>query len=96
LTVLTWNEVALFDGALLCETPQAFQEEFLPFSTAQTAHCITMSCHLTFSFATFDDQFTGWRPFFLIPFIWCDCCFESFASRQGFKIGSTRVGAPQT
>ncbi len=69
LAVLARNEVSLFDGALFCKAPQAFQEQLLAFPAAQPANCFTMSCHLTFSFIHLGDQFTGWRPFFLIHFI---------------------------
>src|ERR1700678_4086746 len=44
LPVLPRNEVALFNRAFFCKTPQAFQKEFLPFSSAQPADCFTMSC----------------------------------------------------
>jgi hypothetical protein len=50
--MLARNEVALFDGALFGKAPEAFQEELLPFATAQPANCITMSCHLWFSFVS--------------------------------------------
>src|SRR5271170_646963 len=44
LAMLSRNEVALFNRALFCKTPQAFQKEFLPFSSAQPADRFTMSC----------------------------------------------------
>jgi hypothetical protein len=50
--VLSGNEVALFDGALFGKTPQAFEEEFLPFAPAQAANCFTMSCQSLFSFCS--------------------------------------------
>jgi hypothetical protein len=52
--MLTRNEVALFDGALFGKATEAFQEQLLAFPTAQPANCITMSCHLTFSFGSFE------------------------------------------
>ena len=51
LAVLSGNEVALFDGALLRKTPQAFQEQLLPFPAAQPANCFSMSCQIRFSFS---------------------------------------------
>jgi hypothetical protein len=44
--MLPRNEVALLDGAFFCKTPEAFQEEFLPFPTAQPANRFTMSCQV--------------------------------------------------
>src|SRR5579862_1115891 len=52
LAVLAWNEVALFDGALFCKTPEAFEEEFHPFPSAQPANSFTMSCQVLLSFAS--------------------------------------------
>jgi hypothetical protein len=48
--VLAGDEVALFDGAFFRKTPEALQEELLPFAAAQPANCFTMSCQVTFSF----------------------------------------------
>jgi hypothetical protein len=50
--VLAWNEVALFDGALFCKTPEAFEKEFHPFPSAQPANSFTMSCQVLLSFAS--------------------------------------------
>jgi hypothetical protein len=44
--MLPGNEIALFNRALFCKTPQAFQEEFLPFPSAQPANRFTMSCQV--------------------------------------------------
>jgi hypothetical protein len=44
--MLPGNEIAFLDRALFCKTPQAFQEEFLPFPSAQPANCFTMSCQV--------------------------------------------------
>ncbi|MGA8035718.1 MAG: hypothetical protein WB985_07085 [Candidatus Acidiferrales bacterium] len=85
--MLARNEVALFDGALLCKTPQAFQEKLLAFPTAQPANCITMSCHLTFSFIHLGDQFTGWRPFFLIQFTYSAAVLYRPPEGERYKIG---------
>src|SRR4029077_7456413 len=52
LAVLARNEVALFDGALFCKTPEAFEEEFHPFPSAQPANSFTMSCQVLLSFAS--------------------------------------------
>jgi hypothetical protein len=48
--MLPRNEVALFDGAFFSKTPEAFQEELLPFATAQPANRFTMSSQFLFSF----------------------------------------------
>jgi hypothetical protein len=48
--MLARNEIALLDGAFLCKTPEALQEELLPFASAQPANCFTMSCQVTVSF----------------------------------------------
>src|SRR5580693_9614980 len=50
--MLAGHEIPLFDFALFCKTPQALQEELLPFPAAQTANCFTMSCQCSFSFTT--------------------------------------------
>src|SRR4029077_10448256 len=52
LAVLARNEVALFDGALFCKTPETFEEEFHPFPSAQPADSFTMSCQVLLSFAS--------------------------------------------
>jgi len=44
--MLPRNEVALFDRAFFRKTPEAFQEELLPFATAQPANRFTMSSQL--------------------------------------------------
>jgi hypothetical protein len=44
--MLPRNEVALFDGAFFRKTPEAFQEELLPFPAAQPANRFTMSSQL--------------------------------------------------
>jgi hypothetical protein len=44
--MLPRNEVALFDRAFFRKTPEALQEEFLPFTTAQPANRFTMSSQL--------------------------------------------------
>src|SRR4029077_7978180 len=46
LSMLTRNEVALFNRALLRETPQTFQKQLLPFPAAQAADRFSMSCQL--------------------------------------------------
>jgi hypothetical protein len=48
--MLPGNEIALFNRALFCKTPQAFQEELLPFPSAQPANRFTMSCQVLLSF----------------------------------------------
>jgi hypothetical protein len=48
--VLAGNEIALFYRALFSKTPEAFQEELLPFPTAQPANRFTMSCQVLLSF----------------------------------------------
>jgi hypothetical protein len=50
--MLPRNEVALLDRAFFRKTPEAFQEELLPFPTAQPANRFTMSCQLLVSFKT--------------------------------------------
>src|ERR1700741_3204654 len=52
LAVLARNKVALFDGTLFCKTPEAFEEEFHPFPSAQPANSFTMSCQVLLSFAS--------------------------------------------
>jgi hypothetical protein len=47
--VLSRNEVALLNRALLREAPQSFQKQLLPFPAAQAADCISVSCQLRFS-----------------------------------------------
>jgi hypothetical protein len=49
--MLPRNEVALFDRAFFRKTPEAFQEELLPFPSAQPANRFTMSSQFLFSFA---------------------------------------------
>ena len=53
LAMLAGHEIPLLDGAFLGETPQAFQEQLLPFPAAQPANCFPMSCHFVFSFCFF-------------------------------------------
>jgi hypothetical protein len=48
--MLAGNKIALLNGAFFRKTPEAFQEEFLPFPTAQPANRFTMSCQVLFSF----------------------------------------------
>jgi hypothetical protein len=50
--MLAGNKIALFDGAFFSKTPEAFQEEFLPFPAAQPANCFTMSCQVLLSFTS--------------------------------------------
>jgi hypothetical protein len=52
LAVLARHEVALFDSAFFCKTPEAFEEEFHPFPSAQPANSFTMSCQVLLSFAS--------------------------------------------
>src|SRR5712692_899026 len=44
--MLSRNEVALLNRALLREATEAFQKQLLPFPTAQAADCISVSCQL--------------------------------------------------
>ena len=50
LAVLSGNEIALLDGALLSETPQALQEKLLAFPAAEPANRFAMSCHFVSPF----------------------------------------------
>src|ERR1700751_1533829 len=52
LAVLPRNKVALFNGALLCKAPEAFEEKFHSFPSAQPANSFTMSCQVLLSFAS--------------------------------------------
>jgi hypothetical protein len=48
--VLAGNEIPFFDGAFFRKTPEALQEELLPFPAAQPANPFTMSCQVLVSF----------------------------------------------
>src|ERR1700723_1403488 len=61
LAVLSGNKVALLDRAFFRKTPEAFQEELLPFPTAQPANRFTMSCQVLISFFRNRDS-RGRRP----------------------------------
>ena len=50
LAVLARNEIALLNRAFFSKTPEAFQEELLPFPAAQPANRFTMSCQVLLSF----------------------------------------------
>jgi hypothetical protein len=52
LSVLARHKIALLNRAFLGEAPQAFQEELLPFPSAQPANSFAVSCHLLLSFAS--------------------------------------------
>jgi len=47
--VLSRNEVALFNGALLSKTAQAFQKQLLPFPATEPANRFSMTCQMRFS-----------------------------------------------
>src|SRR5258708_9350902 len=47
--MLSRDEVALLNGALLRKATQAFQKQLPPFPAAQAADCISVSCQLLFS-----------------------------------------------
>src|SRR5207245_10501694 len=49
LSVLSRDEIALLDRALLREATQTLQKQLLPFPAAQAADCIAVSCPLLFS-----------------------------------------------
>jgi hypothetical protein len=48
--MLAGHKIALFNGAFFRKTPEAFQEELLPFPAAQPANRFAMSCQVLFSF----------------------------------------------
>jgi hypothetical protein len=49
--MLPRNEIPLLNRTFFGETPQAFQEELLPFPSAQPANRFPVSCHFVFSFS---------------------------------------------
>jgi len=91
LPVLPWNEVALFDGALLRKAAQTFQKQLLPFPAAQAADGITMSCQRYFSFTSNNDQLPD--CFAVLPIANSYCCSVSPTSKQ-YPSGSSIRNSP--